>query len=99
MRESQGRRLRWRLRSDQPRLQTEEPCGPREGHPTQEPAAAELSRVLDTHENLPSPVAGQCDTANAGQWTLLPSHEQAQHLTLGVSCCRKPERGTSAGCR
>src|SRR5439155_11761722 len=26
---------------------------------------------------------GQCDTKNAGQWTLLPSHEQAQHLTPG----------------
>jgi hypothetical protein len=27
------------------------------------------------------PDAGQCDTENTGQWTLLPSHEQAQHLT------------------
>ena len=30
------------------------------------------------------PDTGQCDTENAGQWTLLPSHEQAQHLTPGV---------------
>src|SRR4029450_9549989 len=27
------------------------------------------------------PDARQCDTENASQWTLLPSHEQAQHLT------------------
>src|SRR6266699_2656126 len=31
------------------------------------------------------PDAGQADTENAGPWTLLPSHEQAQHLTLAVS--------------
>src|SRR2546428_754982 len=53
-----------------------------QGQPTQEPPPAERSRVLGPHENLPSPDAGQCDTENAGQWTLLPSHEQAQHLTL-----------------
>src|SRR4029453_17279401 len=40
-------------------------------------------------------VAGQCDTENAGQWTLLSLHEQAQHLTLRLSRCRKRERGTS----
>jgi len=28
------------------------------------------------------PDAGQADTENAGPWTLLPSHEQAQHLTI-----------------
>jgi hypothetical protein len=28
------------------------------------------------------PDTGQCDTSNAGQWTLLPLHEQVQHLTL-----------------
>src|SRR5919108_2468878 len=26
--------------------------------------------------------SGQCDSENAGQWTFLPSHAQAQHLTL-----------------
>src|SRR6266705_3076278 len=43
------------------------------------------------------PDAGQSDTEHAGPWTLLPSHEQAQHLTLAVSRARKPER--SVGCR
>jgi hypothetical protein len=31
------------------------------------------------------PVAGQCDTENASQWTMLPSHEQVQHLTRELS--------------
>ena len=31
------------------------------------------------------PDIGQCDTENAGQWTLLPSYEWARHLTRGVS--------------
>ena len=30
------------------------------------------------------PDTGQCDPKNAGQWTLLPSPEQAQHLTPRV---------------
>src|SRR5712692_3098904 len=34
------------------------------------------------------PDAGQRDTWNAGQWTLFPSHEQVQHLTLALTCCR-----------
>jgi hypothetical protein len=38
------------------------------------------------------PKTGQCKTANAGQWTLLPSYEQAQHLTLALTCCRKRAR-------
>src|SRR5262245_34744976 len=41
--------------------------------------------------------AGRCNPGNTAQWTLLPSHEQAQHLTLGLSCAWKPER--SAGCK
>jgi len=31
------------------------------------------------------PVFGQCNPENASRWTLLPWHEQVQHLTLGVS--------------
>jgi hypothetical protein len=33
----------------------------------------------------PLPDAGWYDTENTGQWTLLPWHEQAQHLTPGMS--------------
>ena len=32
------------------------------------------------------PDAGQCDTASAGQWTLLPSHALAQHLMPKLRC-------------
>src|SRR5712691_11249397 len=45
------------------------------------------------------PDAGQCDTENTGQWMLLPSHKQAQHLTLAVSRARKPQRGSWIGTR
>ena len=69
------------------------PAVPTSVNPPQEPPPAEPASVLGPHENLPSPDAGQCDTETAGQWTLLPSHEQAQHLTPGLSCCRKRERG------
>jgi len=31
------------------------------------------------------PDSGQCNPQNAGQWVLLPSHEQAQHRTLALS--------------
>src|SRR5882724_5900615 len=31
------------------------------------------------------PDASQSDTENASQWTLLPSHEQAQHLTYNYA--------------
>src|SRR6266851_5981125 len=37
------------------------------------------------HMGTSLPDSSQCDTENAGKWTLLPSHEQAQHLTLAVS--------------
>src|SRR5262245_34985129 len=43
--------------------------------------------------------ASQCDPENADQWTLLPSYEQAQHLTPAVSRARKLKRGTSVSCR
>src|SRR5216683_63630 len=38
------------------------------------------------------PDADPPDTENAGQWTLLPSYEWAQHLTLGVRRAWKRER-------
>src|SRR6266508_2257206 len=45
------------------------------------------------------PFTGPGAPENAGQWTLLPSHEQAQHLTPKLTRRWKRERGTSGRCR
>ena len=76
-----GRFGRW-FRSHPPGVQAKQPCAARERHPPQESLPAERSSMVDTHGNLPSTDASQCNPKNVGQWTLLSSHEQAQHLTL-----------------
>src|SRR5712692_5385274 len=43
------------------------------------------------------PDASQCDTWNAGQWTLLPSHKWAQHLTPSRE--GRADQGTSHSTR
>ena len=48
-----GRFRRW-LSGDWSGVQAEQPRGPCERQPTQEPPPAELSNVLRTHRNLPS---------------------------------------------
>src|SRR3989442_783018 len=39
-------------------------------------------RTCWLHMRTSLPDVGHDDTEDAGQWTLLPSHERAQHLTL-----------------
>src|SRR5262249_10895894 len=43
------------------------------------------------------PDASRCAPETTSQWPLLPSHQQAQHLTLALTCCRKPQRRRSVG--
>ena len=74
-------RLGRRLRSDGLAVQPSSPAVPASVIPPRN--RRRLNRracwVL-TGTSLPR--SGQCDTENASQWTLLPSQEQAQHLTI-----------------
>src|SRR5215510_2484162 len=77
------RRLRRRVRGDGRCGHSEEACCPRQAQPSHELTSAERSSALDSHENLPSK-GWSVRHKTAGQWALLLSYEQAQHLTLAA---------------
>ena len=95
---SDPRRLRRRLRGDLSRYQTEKPRRPRQRHPRKNSRRLPGMQLVGSSWKPPFPVLVSAVPRNAGQWTLLPSHEQAQHLTPAVSRAQGPERGTSEGC-